>query len=58
MLHLAIARYIVEQDQFDTYKEMLKSMLRFGADRNMKNKNGMRPIEILEINKDAIKLKT
>lgn len=33
-------------------------MLRFGADRNMKNKNGMRPIEILELNKDAIKLKT
>lgn len=55
MLHLAIARYIADQDNFETYKEMLKSMLRFGAERNMKNKNGLMPIEILEQNKHNIK---
>jgi len=34
----------------------LKSMLRFGAERNMKNKNGLMPIEILEQNKHNIRL--
>lgn len=58
ILHLAIVRYIADQDNFDTYKAMLKQMLKFGAERNLKNKNGLRPIEILNQNRHAIKLQT
>ena len=48
MLHLSIARYIADQEHYETYKEILKAMLRFGADRQLINNIGLKPIDILE----------
>ena len=41
MLHVAISRYIDDQDNYGVYKEVLKYILSFGASRELKNQQGM-----------------
>ena len=37
MLHVAISRYIEDQENYSYYKEMIKEMLKMGAKRELKN---------------------
>ena len=37
VLHVALARYIDDQENYGLYKEVIKSILQFGAKRDLKN---------------------
>lgn len=44
VLHVALTRYIDDQENYGLYKEVIKSILQFGAKRELKNKDGLTPI--------------
>lgn len=44
MLHVAISRYIEDQENYSYYKEMIKEMLQMGAKRELKNSNKKTPL--------------
>jgi len=46
-LHLALVRFVDDQDNYGIYKEIIKEMLQFGASRSLKNKNGFTPYDLL-----------
>ena len=48
LLHLALARYIEDQENYGVYKEVFKMLLKLGADRNIKNKQGYTPLQLLK----------
>ena len=58
MLHVALARYIDDQQNFSNYKEVIKEILQFGAKRQLQNQDKLTPIELLEGYKEKIKLQT
>lgn len=37
MLHVALARYVEDQDDYSVYKEIIKEILQFGAKRELRN---------------------
>ena len=37
-LHLAVVRFMDDQENYGVYKEIMKEMLQFGASRKIKNK--------------------
>lgn len=57
MLHVALARYIDDQDNFNVYKEVIKEILQYGAKRDIKNKDGLTPAELVEMYEPRIILK-
>ena len=48
MLHVALARYIDDQQNYSVYKEVIKEILQFGAKRELQNQDKLTPIELLE----------
>ena len=58
MLHVALARYVEDQDDYSVYKEIIKEILQFGAKRELRNQEQLTPIELLEGYKERIKLQT
>jgi hypothetical protein len=44
MLHVAISRYIEDQENYSYYKEMIKEMLQMGAKRELKNSDKKTPL--------------
>ena len=48
MLHVAIARYIEDQENFGIYKEVIKELLQFGAQRDVKNNDGLNPFALVK----------
>ena len=58
MLHVALARYIDDQQNYSVYKEVIKEILQFGAKRELQNQDKLTPIELLEGYKEKIKLQT
>lgn len=57
MLHVAIVRYIEDQDNFGIYKEVIKELLQFGAQRDVKNNEGLNPYSLVESLEHKIILK-
>ena len=57
MLHVAITRYIEDQENFGIYKEVIKELLQFGAQRDIKNNEGLNPYSLVESFEDKIVLK-
>lgn len=55
MLHLALARYIDDQENFGVYKEILKEILQYGAERNLKNRDGYTPEMLVMQYKERIR---
>lgn len=47
MLHVAISRYLEDQENYYYYKEMIKEMLQMGAKRELKNSDGQTPLQLL-----------
>jgi hypothetical protein len=47
MLHVAISRYLEDQENYYYYKEMIKEMLQMGANRELKNSDGQTPLQLL-----------
>jgi hypothetical protein len=47
MLHVAISRYLEDQENYYYYKEMIKEMLQMGAKRELKNLDGQTPLYLL-----------
>jgi ankyrin repeat protein len=58
VLHVALARYIDDQENYGLYKEMIKSILQFGAKRDVRNDEGLTPIELLRSFEPRVILKT
>lgn len=58
MLHVALSRYVDDQQNYSVYKEVIKEILQFGAKRELLNKENLTPAELLEEYKDKIKLQT
>jgi len=58
MLHVAIARFIDDQQNFGVYKEVIKEILQYGALRDIKNKDGLTPEKMVEGLQDKIVLQT
>jgi hypothetical protein len=58
VLHVALSRYIDDQDNYGLYKEVIKSILQFGAHRDIKNNQGLTPIKLLHQFKSRILLQT
>ena len=58
MLHIVVARYITNQEDYGFYKEIIKELLQLGAQRDLQNRDGLTPIELLQKNEENIKLKT
>jgi ankyrin repeat protein len=54
VLHVALARFIDDQDNYGLYKEVIKSILQFGAHRDLRNNQNLTPIELLHQYKDRI----
>ena len=57
MLHVAIVRYVEDQENFGIYKEVVKELLQFGAQRDVKNNAGLNPYSLVESLEDRIILK-
>lgn len=57
MLHVAIIRYVDDQENFGIYKEVVKELLQFGALRDIKNNDGLNPYALVESLEDNIVLK-
>ena len=47
ILHVAISRYLEDQENYFYYKEMIKEMLQMGAKRELKNSDGQTPLDLL-----------
>lgn len=47
MLHVAIVRYVDDQQNYNVYKEVVKEILQFGAKRELRNKDQLTPIQLL-----------
>ena len=44
MLHVALSRYVEDQDDYVVYKEIIKEILQFGAKRELCNQEKLTPI--------------
>ena len=58
MLHVALARYINDQENYGVYKEVIKEMLQFGARRDIINNEGYTPEQLNYSYKNKILLQT
>lgn len=54
MLHCAISRYIEDQINFGVYKEIIKELLQFGAERKLEDHMDRTPYQLLQSNQDRI----
>lgn len=54
MLHLALLCYKNAQGNYAFYKEMIKTLLKRGASRDLKDKYGMTPVNFLDSFKSEI----
>ena len=43
VIHIALSRFLEDQDNFSIYKEIIKELLQFGASRHLKNEMDMTP---------------
>jgi hypothetical protein len=58
VLHVALARFVQDQENYGLYKEVIKSILQFGAMRELKNNQGLSPIDLLRKLRPRILLQT
>lgn len=58
MLHVALAKFIDDQENYGVYKEVIKELLQFGARRDLKNKDGLTPYDLVLHYEPLIILKT
>lgn len=54
-LHLAVNRYIDDQDNYFIYKAIMKQLLRLGASRTLENNKNLSSYDLLKLFKFRIK---